>query len=112
MKDITELHYFLCKCSKCGKEVRNDYGVKQLKEDGWTELKDDLLCPKCTLYYKSLKPSLGSNIVCLINDENRELIIGKNYTVCELPKGLPNSIYVNMGNGWQSRLDLGEYDIC
>jgi len=111
MKQVTEVHHFLCKCSKCGKEVENEYGVKQLKENGWLELKDDLLCPECSTYYKTLTPSIGSNVVCLINDEDRNLFIGKNYNICELPKGMPDSIYVDTNNGWQARLDLGEYDL-
>ena len=111
MKYVTEVHHFLCKCSKCGTEVQNNSGVKELKENGWHELKDDLLCPECIKYYAGLKPSLGDGVVCLITDESRHLKASKGYFVCDIVKDNSHSTYVDVGNGWQARLDLGEYDI-
>jgi len=57
-------------------------------------------------------------VICLIDDESRHLGKDEEYQINELiflspyakddaKNGL--SIYVNVGNGWQARLNKGEY---
>lgn len=111
MKNIREVRYYLCSCSKCGLEVQNKEGYKELKNDGWVALEDDLLCPDCAAYYKNLNVMLEDEVVCLIDDQNRQLNKGKRYIVCDMAKAESGSIYVSCGNGWQSKLCIGEYDI-
>lgn len=110
MKQITEVRFFECMCSKCGCTIQNKEGLKSLKENDWLELSNDILCPKCLAYYKTLRPQVGDKVLCLIQDKARQLIQGKRYTVSELVESDDCVIYVDVGNGWQSKLLLGEYD--
>ena len=111
MKNVTEVHYFKCSCSKCGNTVENKRGVADLVEDGWLNLKDDIICPVCSEYYKKLRTKLGDTVVCLIQDESRQLRKGKTYIVCDIVKGNPASTYVDVGDGWQAKLNETEYDL-
>ena len=77
--------------------------------EGWIELKDDLLCSECISYYKKFKPVIGDTVQCLIHDKDRQLYPAYTYKVCDIPKEIKHSVYVNVSNGWQARLDLGEY---
>lgn len=110
MRDIVEVHYFDCTCSRCGGKVRVNHGLKELKETGWLVTSNDLFCPACYGYFFSVPISIGDTVVCLKDEPRYRLVAGQRYQVCDLARQEKGSLYVDVGGGWQAKLSLGEYD--
>jgi len=100
----------------------NQFGSKDIMlKAGWLDKDEEVFCPECMEYYRNIKPVVGDQVVCLIQDDNRQLVAGRNYIVCETPYNRDSStvkqkdrdniaIYVSMDDSWQSKLTVTQYD--
>ena len=71
-----------------------------------------LLCPECYAPYENLDPQIGDTVRCLVQrDSYRQVQYMETYQVCERIENEPGAIYVDLRDGWQARLDRGEYEI-
>lgn len=112
MDNIVEVRFFQCTCSKCKKVVENKHGWADLQENGWKWIGKMLLCPECYAPYENLDPQIGDTVRCLVQrDSYRQVQYMETYQVCERIENEPGAIYVDLRDGWQARLDRGEYEI-
>ena len=119
LETITQIQ---AKCDYCNS--KDIFGTKQdVFDNGWEELNNKLCCNDCVAKFNGLEFELEEHgyVTCLIDDVSRHLGEGEEYRITELiylssysdEKAKKNlAIYVNVGNGWQARLDKGEYEIA
>lgn len=113
MDNIKEMRFFECTCSKCKRVVKNKRGLADLRIAGWKDVGKMLYCPECYALYENLNPQVGDTIRCLVQrDSYRQVQYIETYQVCECIKNEPGAIYVDLRDGWQARLDRGEYEMA
>ena len=118
---LTTVNSILAECDHCG-ETEMFQDNQDVFNNGWEEINKQLFCKDCIAQFNSLefKVCEDDQVVCLIDDDSRQLVKDKNYKVNELifhsdyaseeaKKNL--SIYVDVGNGWQAKLDKGQYKL-
>lgn len=112
----------LAECDNCGK-IEKFQNKEETFSNGWEEVKDKIYCKNCIGKFNSLQYEVCEEdyVVSLIDDDPRHLVKREEYKVNELvflssfaneehKKNL--TIYVDVGNGWQARLDKGEYELA
>ena len=113
MAMIKDMSYLHCVCDRCG--IVKQYDTRIIMHDnGWIQINEEVFCAECIAYYNSIKPRVGDQIICFIEDSNRCLVKGKYYTVCDLPSSEYEkdiSIYINVENGWQAKLYKTQFDL-
>ena len=116
---LENISYLRATCDHCG-NIEGVQNKQELIEKEWEEYNGVLWCDDCSIMFNDVKDELEVEgyVICLIDDESRHLVKDEEYQVNELiflssyakddaKNGL--SIYVDVGNGWQARLNKGEY---
>ena len=63
------------------------------------------------LHMKILIPKQEIPFVAWYKESYRQVQYMETYQVCERIENEPGAIYVDLRDGWQARLDRGEYEI-